>query len=160
MTKSQLKPTTAALPAPIIALVDQLTSKIDELVDSPDYPELSSAYGRSVAMFVDATPAAHNALRRAWPALARPATANEIATHVSLQIAAFPHLGKIEARQLARVLADDISAEAPTIFELTNACRAMRRKSEFFSTAAMMKELARARQRAEICQVLVGHGDA
>ncbi len=155
--ESQLEPAAAALPAPIIALLDQLTLKIDKLLDSPDYPELRGAYGPLVAMFVDATPAAKDALRHAWPVLTRPATADEIATHVALQIAAFPHLGKIEARQLARVLAEDISAEAPTTYELTSACRAMRRKCEFFSVAAMMTELERARQRTEICRGLIGH---
>jgi hypothetical protein len=158
--RAQLEPATAALPAPIITLVDRLAPKIDALLDNPDYPELRDAYGGAVAIFVRAelSPAEKDSLRRWCPALTRPATADEIATHVGLQIAAFPHLGKIEARQLARVLADDISAEAPTIYELRSACRAMRRKCEFFSEAAMMTELERARQRTKMLRGLIGHG--
>jgi hypothetical protein len=153
--KSQLEPVKTALPAPVLALMDQLNPKIDELLESEDYKELRGAYGPIVCDFLQVPDKLKDELKQAWPALTRLATAGEIATHVALQIAAFQHLAKAQVQGLARLLAEDISAAAPTIYELAYACRAMRRKCEFFSIAAVMQELERAKQRTQLCRFVV-----
>jgi hypothetical protein len=155
--------TPALVKAPLPALprsIEAVMPAIDQFVASDEFEELLGNYGPAVTVFIrpEITQAQRADLRQAWPQLARPATAHEIATQIGQLLAVFPNLAHAEARQLARVVAEDISAEQPSIYEITTACRNTRKRKEFFSEAALMRELKWARRQSIIYRYLAAVG--
>jgi hypothetical protein len=87
------------------------------------------------------------ALLPRWQQLDRPATSAEIIAQVALLVAAYPNLAKAEAQLFSMTLADDIGSEQPTLYELGQACRLVRKKHEFLSVAVVLQALDHARDK-------------
>jgi hypothetical protein len=144
----------AALPA-LSTTVEAVMPAIERLIVDKDYAFLRAIYGKAITCFIDEiSPEQRGALQREWPQWARPATLDEIAIAITDLLAAYPNLNNAGSRRLVHIVADDIAAEKPTIYELTTACREMRLNSEFFSQAVLFRQLKRARKRGDILALL------
>jgi hypothetical protein len=100
-------------------------------------------------MFVKLTEAEKTELRAAWPELARQATPDEIAVRLSQLIRMFPNLPR-DVGAMVDTVAVDLHVEKASLYEVTEACRTMRRNHKFFSEAELLAELSKARQAAKI----------
>jgi hypothetical protein len=80
-------------------------------------------------------------------ALATPATELEIAKHLALLLKAYPNAKAADGEVFGAMLIDDVAATRPSIGDIQEACRYLRRTSKFLPTIAeVLEAVATARE--------------
>jgi hypothetical protein len=116
--------------------------KVCEIFDSHNPGEEDIQDGKRALAGLDA-------LRHRWAAVDKPASLDQIATSITRLISCFPNLNRMDVELLARALGDDVADSQPTQYVLEQACRAVRRKSEFLSIAKVLEQIEAAERYAK-----------
>lgn len=84
-------------------------------------------------------------------AAGRPASERETAENLALLLKAFPNAGAADGEIFGAMLVEDIAAMQPTIGDLQEACRWLRRTSRFLPTISeVLEALSLAREQREM----------
>jgi hypothetical protein len=140
-----VKPTGGALALPDITQLESELETVTDLMISEDDP-IGLMNGAEPSKEIERV---RRALRPRWEAVNRRASANRIATQLGLLAAAFPNTARTELDVFVKLLAADVAALKPTLYELAVAARAVRSKCEFLSIAAVVKEIKAAKRQTE-----------
>jgi hypothetical protein len=91
-----------------------------------------------------------------WQAFDQPSSRQQIGWEAAKLVGCFPNLANAPDKDVfVEAMCDEIAIEQPTGYELVQACRAVRKKCEFLSIPAVIKELSRMKQMTSRLQLLL-----
>ena len=139
--------TSAALPA------IQQCLEIEQFIDQCQRLDRDLRYGASEASEFHAVTAQqlvsqHAAMEKCWKDFNRPATPHQIDLMVGLIVAAFPSVRSDDLGYFTQQILEEVAVLQPSMYVLSKALSAIRRKYEFLSIKTVVDEVQRVQYQA------------